>query len=75
MKTRKNYESVTKPITIFDACISGNTDIVIFDTSQKYGAIISRLIDAEISGATEQIDDYIIDTFHTGHQDKYSVED
>ena len=61
----KNYEYIAKPITVFDACISGRASIPRADPSNKYGKVITQLINAQITGKAGQIDQYILDTFNS----------
>ena len=65
METANNYERITKGITIFDACTSGQSEIPRSDPTEKYGKVLSKLIDADIKQIYDGIDDYITDTFHT----------
>ena len=71
MATAKNYGTITKAITAFDACISGMYSES--DASKKYGKTISKLINAEMTGERNGIDDYIMDTFHTFVQNKKEI--
>ena len=74
LETGKNYEDITKPITVFDACISGQVDIPSADPSKKYGKVITQLINAQITGEAAQIDQYIMDTFNSFIKHKKKID-
>ena len=74
IKTASNYGSVSEAITAFDACISGQTKIRNNDASQKYGVVIAKLIEAELTGNYDGIDDYIIKTFHAFTEGRKKIE-
>lgn len=59
-----NYGSIMKVITIFNQCIDVKAGIPKADAESKYGKIISKLIEVEMTGINDGIDDYVVDTFH-----------
>ena len=63
METSKNYGNITKAITSFDACLN-RRGIPIEDDNNKFGKTIPKLIEAEITGIRNGIDDYVANTFH-----------
>ena len=70
----KNYGDITKAITAFDACISGESDIPNTDATKEYGKALSKLITAELTGRNDGVDDYILKTFHALLQNKNKIE-
>ena len=69
-----NYGIITKAITVFDACISDKVEIPKADATKKYVEIVSKLIHAELSGKSDGIDQYILDSFHAFVQNKEKIE-
>ena len=58
---------------MFDAFISEQPEIPKADATKKYGELISKLIDAEITRINNGIDDYVIDTFHAFVKSKKKI--
>ena len=55
-------ESLISAITVFDSCISGGTSIPNCDSSKNYGKIISKLMEVQLTGINDGIDEYIVKT-------------
>ena len=71
LETSSNYETFSRAITVFDACLEwGQTSIPSADPDKKYGLVLKKLIDAEISGEKDGIDEYILKSFHAFTQKK-----
>lgn len=73
METSKNYEDIIKALTVFDACLSEVNNIPKAPSTKKYGKLISKLINAEITGTDHGIDEYIMQIFHAFVRNKKKI--
>ena len=73
METGNNYQTITKALTIFDACTAGSTWIPCAEEGGKYGKTVSMLIKGKIREKKAGIDQYILNTFQSFINNKKEI--